>query len=550
MRSSVAVCLLFAASFCCSRTAQCLEDESFLFRMLKDIPYEQLLMNSDKKFQLNTGIPMTSTFFYHNYSMFEIVKFFNKSMLSRSFVDRGNFDHLLQKLSNKLYQLNKSTSKESDDSKNTKVIPLHLLFVGGSVCSGHHTYTHNTSNESSVTTAEHTARASAHLSWPRRLTTLLTYALARFARDISPLQEQGIRLQVSPRYCCRPATSTTHAVDILKSRQYSLGRCSRDYIDMHQVSLSSSHNNTTPFERAQPWEPDLVLWDYSVNDMNNNWFLSRPREYVYENFVRMTLKAHAAQIVDFEFINHLAPSPHKKIAFHQREAINHYYGVPMVDYMTALGSNSSDLHESTPLYAEKLSNRHPAWPTHVVWAQLALGVVMSGLTQWKGYFERWSTPPRNDLSASSQLITPPFVANYSLLPVFNRPPDDHNEYLGICNNHSYSSFYDFDDIKDGADMSFLRSEPGITPVKVFQVTATTTRRIIFVCVCVCVQPGSLMIQCMHACIYMCVIIFICPCRSLATGSSAATGLWTPPRPAGCTANTPTRPCVPCPPSPT
>ena len=382
---------------------------------------------------------MHSTRSYRNHSIRDIVRLFDASMVTRSFINAGNFDNLLKKLSLKVEKLSRSSGARRGRESEV-IVPLNLMFVGGSVCYGHHTYT-----EPGSPPIEEVFLASTHLSWPRRLVSLLEYVLTEYVHDIVPWRH--ISLKVSPRYCCRQATSTTHAVDILKGQQYIKGRCSRDVLNV----INSTEKNSAP------WEPDIILWDYSVNDMNNNWFLARPRQYVYESFVRMSFRNRAALILDFEFINHLSPSPYKKIAFQQRQHINSHYGIPMIDYMSALGT--TDIESDTPLYASRLSNRHPAWPTHVIWSQLALGVILSGLMQWKHYHSK----AHDSLSA--------YDTYENLLPhILHSPPAGHDDYLGFCYNCSgYSSFYDFSDIKAKADMDAFLDVEGALPIKVLYV---------------------------------------------------------------------------------
>lgn len=483
----------------CTRAASSDSLQSRVSRLLENIPYTQVFTNHDEKFQATSGISMTSAQSYKNYSLTEIVKAFNSSMIARSFLEKGTFDRLLQRLSHKLYLLtkqkdvsmtrhqdnNKSNGYKRNNNNRNIVIPMHLLFVGGSVCYGHHSFLNESSGvNASTDTSDTTAmmRADAHLSWPRRLIALLTYAVEEYTELLSPLPGVTVHLQISPRYCCRPATSTTHAVDVFKSMEYRHGRCSHDL-------LTTDPSPHTPSHPPQPpWEPDMVLWDYAVNDLHSHWFQARPREYVYENMVRLFLKldttthaatTHAAQIIDFEFINHKTPPSQMKTAVSQRLKINRYYAIPVVDYMSALALASNDLlRDYTPLYAEKLSNKHPAWPTHIVWAQLALGVILTGLMQWKDFL---AANAGVDAGTDAGVVsaTPPLLTaakykykhNYSHQPVLHNPPANHKEYLGICNKKGYSSFYDFSDIKDSVDRALLRSMPSIFPVKV--ITPTT-----------------------------------------------------------------------------
>ena len=47
----------------------------------------------------------------------------------------------------------------------------------------------------------------------------------------------------------------------------------------------------------------------------------------------------------------------------------------MVDYLKAL--NMKQAPPLTPYYAQLESNRHPGWPTHMLWAQLMSEIIIS-----------------------------------------------------------------------------------------------------------------------------------------------------------------------------
>ena len=429
--------------FCCGHEAVLKSDSSSSFirlsKLVDGFPYAHVLKEADINFQKKTGIPMSPAQTYLNYTLLDITNVFHSSMIPKSFVEKGSFHRLLLKLSRKLQ------NAKNDSDFHTR-IPLNILFVGGSVCYGHHTY-----NESVASTLTSKMLANAHLSWPRRLSSFLIHAFSIISKYLSP--KEGVELVLSPRYCCRQATSTTHAVDVMKSEEFKFGRCSHDLLDDNLVGTVDP-----------TWEPDLILWDYSVNDMNSNWFLNRPREYVYENFVKICLEWHGSQIIDFEFINHIFFSPQKKIAFNQRRQINRYYSIPMVDYTVAVGTNF--IRDHTPVYAEKLSNRHPAWPTHIIWAQIAFGVLLYGLHEWKEFHIKHVKVSESFGRSAAPYSS--FGLNTSSLPMLNSPPESHRNYAVMCGKKKYSSFYDFSDIKNDIDLAQLRSTDGIAPVMVFQ----------------------------------------------------------------------------------
>ncbi len=53
--------------------------------------------------------------------------------------------------------------------------------------------------------------------------------------------------------------------------------------------------------------------------------------------------------------------------------------IPMVNYLSAIGRKQAP--PLSPFYAQLESDRHPAWPTHILWSQLMAEVILLSLQQ-------------------------------------------------------------------------------------------------------------------------------------------------------------------------
>jgi hypothetical protein len=214
---------------------------------------------------------------YHGYKTPQITELITQEMVQRSLDVKGSFEKLRTKMQLK--------------SRDWKA--LNVLFIGGSVCVGHGC--HQCKDTESVLTFN---EASFQCSWTHRFTRDLEYIM----KQIKPHRKTF----VSPRYCCKSATSTNIGLDILITKSYRSPNC--QLTNAHITSKTSSD-----------WEPDLIFWDYSANDISNRvrlsnssfiivyihqWFQKRSRRDVYEGFVRKILNMTSKpQLITFESIN-------------------------------------------------------------------------------------------------------------------------------------------------------------------------------------------------------------------------------------------------------
>jgi hypothetical protein len=197
---------------------------------------------------------------YEGYNIRNITSLLTKQSWEQSFDTRGNFRPLVTKLNQKLM-----SAKRNNDS-----ITLNVLYIGGSVCVGHGCFpTLSTEQMKNEITADMLLRASFHCSWPHRFTIMLQHILSKYIDSFSPNKAMSnddtmdndmapSKMKVSPRYCCRAATSSNTGMDILLTRAYAAGCCA---IVKNKTEVED--------DRGSSWEPDLVIWDYSVNDMHS-----------------------------------------------------------------------------------------------------------------------------------------------------------------------------------------------------------------------------------------------------------------------------------------
>lgn len=113
------------------------------------------------------------------------------------------------------------------------------------------------------------------------------------------------------------------------------------------------------------WEPDLVIWDHSTNDQVNELFTRQgtTASEQYEIFVNIVFRMKSnPQILCLELLHSDSPTASS------REKVNAKYGIPTIAYRSVIPTGISIAE--TPWYASVLSEKHPSWPTHVIWAKL------------------------------------------------------------------------------------------------------------------------------------------------------------------------------------
>jgi hypothetical protein len=159
----------------------------------------------------------------------QISQLISFKMIKRSFDVQGSFSRLRKNLQMKL----------------ETALPFNILYLGGSVCVGHGCHLCQTSGNTIQVN-----EASFHCSWTHRLTRYMESLI----QQIQGSQSKN-RTLVSSRYCCKSATSTNMGLDILITQSYHSPLC--------QLSNNKHSSSSTD------WEPDLVLWDYSVNDLSS-----------------------------------------------------------------------------------------------------------------------------------------------------------------------------------------------------------------------------------------------------------------------------------------
>jgi hypothetical protein len=173
---------------------------------------------------------------YRGYSTPQITKLITEDMIQRSFNVQGSFQNLRNKIQQKLRERK----------------PLNVLYIGGSVCVGHGC--HLCKNSENVLAFN---EASFQCSWTHRFTRDLEYIMKHLKPQLRRQREGEGKEEtiISPRYCCKSATSTNMGLDILITKSYRSPNC----------HLS----NTNILSTNSDWEPDLIFWDYSVNDLSS-----------------------------------------------------------------------------------------------------------------------------------------------------------------------------------------------------------------------------------------------------------------------------------------
>jgi len=224
--------------------------------------------------------------------------------------------------------------------KEKSALDLKILFIGGSSCEGF-----GCSPEVEGLPEDAYWKICNYCGWPHRFVQFLRAALLM----ILPVDE----VRLFPRYCCQGGSSILNGLNVVKLHEYSTSSCRRDKI---------FPNYTEPEEIDTSWEPDLIFYDYAVNDGNEQFFIKyqHPRKDAYDEFVREGLKISSRpQIISLNFLHGYY---NNDVGTAERLETNQKYCVPMVDYMDGLDHN---IAEHTPFFAAQLKDNHPFWPTHV-----------------------------------------------------------------------------------------------------------------------------------------------------------------------------------------
>lgn len=195
---------------------------------------------------------------YAGYDIPNITNLLSKQSWKDALDVRGDFSPFISRLNHKL----------TSARYHTENVFINVLYIGGSVCVGHGCYPLPLNASDHGLTAEMILKANFHCSWPHRFTVFLQHMLAKFTSVTSPIEgarpsDSGpgagdtlSRVRVSPRYCCRAATSSNTGMDILLTRAYA-------------KKSEDCGGQTSDINMNDDWEPDLVIWDYSVNDMHS-----------------------------------------------------------------------------------------------------------------------------------------------------------------------------------------------------------------------------------------------------------------------------------------
>ena len=215
---------------------------SFQSLVVDDISSTFSELTTAHNLQITESLPfkdITNFTTYAGFKVDEIVNLLQKDSWKLALDQEGDFSPLYRRLTEKLHSA-KQANKE---------ITLNILFIGGSVCLGHGCFPSVPNHTSLGISLDMFLQASFQCSWTHRF---ISFLQASLHRAIS----MPTTIHISPRYCCRAATSTSTGVDILLTKAYHTHDCKR-YI--HNGQATGSHT----------WEPDLVIWDYSVNDLHS-----------------------------------------------------------------------------------------------------------------------------------------------------------------------------------------------------------------------------------------------------------------------------------------
>ena len=180
-------------------------------------------------------------------------------------------------------------------------LTFNVLYLGGSVCVGHGCLPFSPdghliddpssySPSSSISPLKY-VNATFHCSWTHRFSRYLDTILHHLKHENVEIVDEGGGSNskknkrdknqfnqlhtpsiISPRYCCKSATSSNTGVDILLTKSYKSKYChlNSHYTQTNQSQLHLNNNNNNNNNNDDfNWEPDLILWDYSVNDLSS-----------------------------------------------------------------------------------------------------------------------------------------------------------------------------------------------------------------------------------------------------------------------------------------
>lgn len=215
---------------------------------------------------------------------------------------------------------------------------LNIYITGGSVTQGHGCCCCSSYEPTNTQSCE------ALCSWTHQFIYYLQYAL-----DNMDLMGH---IKVDAFYLAKGGASSIIAVNELRSQVY-------------RFDINGTLRN---------WEPDLVIWDHSTNDQNDIFFRREGTTALqqYEIFVNIVFRMKSKpQLLCLELLYHNAPTASS------REKVNAKYGIPTIAYRNVIPKEVSI--EKTPWYATALTNKHPSWPTHVIWAKLVTMSILNFL---------------------------------------------------------------------------------------------------------------------------------------------------------------------------
>lgn len=135
-------------------------------------------------------------------------------------------------------------------------------------------------------------------------------------------------------------------------------------------------NVSVPYTSQQydaTWEPDLIIWDYSVNDQTEEaaYFIE-----MYENFIYYALHhlPSQPQVIASEFMGssngnfHYLPPLLRARILHRQE-VNARYHIPSLNYPGLFPSYFTP-RDTVYMAGTNKATPHPLWPTHVLWGHM------------------------------------------------------------------------------------------------------------------------------------------------------------------------------------
>jgi hypothetical protein len=322
--------------------------------------------------------------------------------------------------------------KDKSDSIN-----LNVLFTGGSVDEGHGCcqFTQHPSDESVIVDCD------LMCSWNHRF----VYYLQQILNENSMK-----KINIVPRFCARSGASTLVGADILLSREFDSTRCR----DLYFETTLRGNGYQSSSKDSSLWMPDLVIWDHSPNDDNPLFFREYTQAEAYEKYITSALNLPSRpQIICFD------SGLQSSSTFMKRMSINKRYGVPTIAYpyviarlpQTTVLKRPSNSHPSI-WYAVRLPNKHPAWPTHIIWSQLVTNAMLdlfdssNILDMWNVTYKSMHIPSNYDFNLHNK--------------------DDGGKNANDICRKGYSTYYDFGGGKISATLVRGRTGDTIYPSNV------------------------------------------------------------------------------------